>query len=203
MELDELKSTWNALDERLRKNELLNDRIIKEMITRKASSAWNRLIKWEQMGLVVVIVSGILLISLSLLNIIYNNTVIGHNGIVVCTYIILFVALCWVSGKLFWMYTFDTASMDVKTITKFMNTYKKCFLWELGVSNMLLLPLLIKATKIILTTNVSFPQVRLLIGGVLLVCVCICLIWYYKRIFSRSLKELRQSAKELEEFEKE
>lgn len=55
MELDELKSTWNALNERLRKNELLNDRIIKEMITRKASSAWNRLIKWEQMGLVVEI----------------------------------------------------------------------------------------------------------------------------------------------------
>ena len=39
MGLEELKQTWSALDERLKKNNSLNERIIWEMLERKADKA--------------------------------------------------------------------------------------------------------------------------------------------------------------------
>lgn len=46
MELEELKASWSVLNERLEKNELLNKRIIKEMITSRVLTAQQRLL-WK------------------------------------------------------------------------------------------------------------------------------------------------------------
>lgn len=199
MELDELKSTWSALDERLHKNELLNSRIIKEMIAGKASSAWNRLVKWEQIGFVMIVLCGILFICLEL----FANIRWADQRGIWLAYILIPAALLWPGGKLLWMYRFDLTSMDVKTISKFMNTYKKCSFWEIVISAVIILPVILFTIKIILTANLSFPQVRLIILVVFFSCLFVYMLWYYKRIFTKSINELRQSAKEIEEFEKE
>jgi hypothetical protein len=39
MELEELKASWNALDKRLAETEIVNMRMVKEMIQQKARSA--------------------------------------------------------------------------------------------------------------------------------------------------------------------
>ena len=44
MELEELKAGWNVLNERLAQNEILNKRIIKEMIINRTQSAYERLL---------------------------------------------------------------------------------------------------------------------------------------------------------------
>ncbi|MDH6310704.1 hypothetical protein M2451_003529 [Dysgonomonas sp. PFB1-18] len=44
MELDELKNTWTSLDERLQKQEVLKETIIKEMLRSKSGKALGRLI---------------------------------------------------------------------------------------------------------------------------------------------------------------
>lgn len=46
MELEELKANWNILNERLQKNEILNKRIIKDMITNRILTARQRLL-WK------------------------------------------------------------------------------------------------------------------------------------------------------------
>lgn len=46
MELEELKTSWNILNERLNQNEILNKRIIKEMITSRILTAQQRLL-WK------------------------------------------------------------------------------------------------------------------------------------------------------------
>lgn len=46
MNLDELKANWNILNERLQKNEILNRRIIKDMITSRILTARERLM-WK------------------------------------------------------------------------------------------------------------------------------------------------------------
>ena len=54
MELEELKAGWNVLNERLAQNEILNKRIIKDMIVTRTNSALSRL-KWMNWGGIVLV----------------------------------------------------------------------------------------------------------------------------------------------------
>ena len=56
MELEELKASWNVLNEQLEKSEMLNKRIIKEMITNRTQSAYERLFRYDIWGLILVLV---------------------------------------------------------------------------------------------------------------------------------------------------
>lgn len=54
MELEELKVGWNVLNERLAQNEILNKRIIKDMITTRTLSAHERLFRFDLFGLILL-----------------------------------------------------------------------------------------------------------------------------------------------------
>lgn len=55
MELDELKNTWAALDERLKQSESLNTRMVKEMLETKSNKSLSRILRYEIIGAVVVL----------------------------------------------------------------------------------------------------------------------------------------------------
>lgn len=55
MDLDELKNTWNLLDERLKSTQSLNNKIVKDMLETKGNRALSKLSNFEWFGLVVVI----------------------------------------------------------------------------------------------------------------------------------------------------
>ena len=44
MELDDLKTKWNALDKRLAETEIVNMRMVKEMVSHKTKSAYDRIV---------------------------------------------------------------------------------------------------------------------------------------------------------------
>ena len=60
MELEELKAGWNVLNERLAQNEILNKRIIKEMIINRTQSAYERLFRCDLFGLILAFVMCVL-----------------------------------------------------------------------------------------------------------------------------------------------
>ena len=47
MELDELKNSWNALNERLAESKVVNQRMVKEIIAQKTKSAFERIYRIE------------------------------------------------------------------------------------------------------------------------------------------------------------
>ena len=53
MELEALKASWNALDERLAKTEIVNLRVVKEVIEQKTRSAYERIVGQNLYSLVV------------------------------------------------------------------------------------------------------------------------------------------------------
>lgn len=53
MELEELKTSWNALDKRLEEIEIVNMRMVKEMVSRKTKSAYDRIVGQNIYNLVV------------------------------------------------------------------------------------------------------------------------------------------------------
>ena len=60
MELEELKNSWNALDKRLAESEVVNLRIVKEMIAQKTKSAYDNIYKQNIFSLAVnIVVSGV------------------------------------------------------------------------------------------------------------------------------------------------
>ena len=84
MELDELKTSWNALDKRLEETEIVNMRIVKEMITQKTKSAYDRI-----MGLnIYTLVVNLLIISL-VFPYIFMNTPISTSSFVIVEALIL------------------------------------------------------------------------------------------------------------------
>lgn len=54
MELEDLKTGWSVLNERLMKNEILNTRIVKEMITKRTLTAYDRLLRTELFNIAVI-----------------------------------------------------------------------------------------------------------------------------------------------------
>ena len=58
MTLDELKKGWDVLNECLSQNEVINQRIIKEMILRKTNSAYDTIYQSNRRGLVITFLIG-------------------------------------------------------------------------------------------------------------------------------------------------
>ena len=56
MELEELKNSWNALDKRLADSEVVNLRIVKEMITQKTKTAFEGIVGHNLYSFVVTLV---------------------------------------------------------------------------------------------------------------------------------------------------
>lgn len=64
MDLNEMKASWQLLDKRLRQQEIVNKRIIQEMIARRTRSAHSRLIVSHLSGFVIVAAVLILILAL-------------------------------------------------------------------------------------------------------------------------------------------
>ena len=54
MELEELRASWNVLNERLAENEIVNQRIVKEMISQKTKSAFDKIYQSNIYNLLVI-----------------------------------------------------------------------------------------------------------------------------------------------------
>ena len=60
MELDELKNSWNALNERLAESKVVNQRMVKEIIAQKTKSAFERIYRIDLYNFFITIIIGFL-----------------------------------------------------------------------------------------------------------------------------------------------
>jgi len=87
MELEEMKAGWDALSNRIARNEILNQRIIKEMVSNRTRSAYSRLFRFDLMTIIITVIIGILLPFFKM------NTIMTMSSFVVfgCFLIIMMV----------------------------------------------------------------------------------------------------------------
>ena len=62
MNLDEMKNSWNVLNERLEQNEILNKRIIEEMVASKTKSAYDSIYNQELRGLYILLLVALIVL---------------------------------------------------------------------------------------------------------------------------------------------
>ena len=119
MELEALKASWNKLDERLAETEIVNLRIVKEMIQQKTKSAFDHIMGQNIYSFVVN-----MLIICGVFPFVYLNTPIQATSfaIVEGVMIIGLIPMVW---KLSLLSKFDLGGKSSSELSRLVLTYKK------------------------------------------------------------------------------
>ena len=200
MELDELKNTWTVLDEQLKKNEMLNKRIIQEMLHKKSSKSLNLLINtdfWSMLAQLLAIPFCIWL---------YNNPISKNNffpkilSVVLIVFIIL--ASIWDCYKIFkYLFKIDFTKI-VKDNMQLVNKYAIFIKYEKIVGYFVVFPVFyLLGILCYYELNATLSLWIFLV--VVFISATAVVYWAYKKIYDSNIQSIKKSLEELEELKEE
>ncbi len=194
MNLDEMKNSWNVLNERLEQNEILNKRIIEEMVASKTKSAYDSIYNQELRGLYILLLVALIVLP--------ANRFLGINmkqSSFILLEAVMFLALLFQSVILYSLSKFKLNYMKVNELTRTGRKYRKFYSYNkkygtiLGLGSVIIF--MISESKI--TNPYAFlPVLAVMIIG--------CIYSYTKlKLHEQKIKEVEQGLAELKEFESE
>ena len=201
MELEELKASWNALDKRLAETEIVNLRIVKEMIQQKTKSAYDGIVGQNIYSFVVNI-----LIICVVFPYVYMNTPIStiSFAIVESVMAIGMIPMIW---KLSLLSRFDMGSKSCNQLSRTVLCYKKICqkekIWMIGAVCLAMVAFYISELGFNTEAGYTLGTRLLLPLGLSLVTLVVGYFfarWQLRR-HAQQLQEIEQGLKELKEFE--
>lgn len=202
MELDELKTSWNALDKRLAETEIVNLRVVKEMIQQKTKSAYNGIVGQNLYSFVV----NILIIGV-LFPYIYMNTPIRtiSFAIVEAVMILGLIPIIW---KLSLLSKFDMGGMSCNELSRLVLRYKQIShqqkYWGIAAVCLAMVAFYIIELGFNPTAGYAFEANRVLIViGLTLFTFAMALVLglWQRRRHAQQMQEIERGLEELREFE--
>ena len=202
MELEALKASWNKLDERLAETEIVNLRIVKEMIQQKTKSAFDHIMGQNIYSFVVN-----MLIICGVFPFVYLNTPIQATSfaIVEGVMIIGLIPMVW---KLSLLSKFDLGGKSSSELSRLVLTYKKvCHqekVWMIGVVCLAMIAFYILELGFNTEAGYEFSTRLLLPLGLSLLTFGLGFVfakWQIRR-HAQQLQEIERGLEELREFEK-
>lgn len=202
MELDDLKTSWNALDKRLEKTEIVNLRVVKEVIQQKTRSAYDKIVGQNIYSLVVNV-----LIICGVFPYVYMNTPIQATSfaIVESVMVIGLIPMVW---KLSLLSKFDLGGKSSSELSRLVLTYKKvCHqekVWMIGAVCLAMIAFYI--LELGFNTDAGYElSTRLILPlGLSLLTFALGLVfarWQLRR-HAQQMQEIERGLEELREFEK-
>ena len=202
MELDELKTSWNALDKRLAETEIVNLRMVKEMIQQKTKSAYKGIVGQNLYFFVVNT-----LIIVVLFPYIYINTPIRTISFVIVEAIMV-LGLIPIIWKLSLLSKFDVGGKSCNELNRLVLRYKQiCHhqkFWEIAAVCLAMVAFYIielgfnpKAGYVFNVNNI------LLVVGLTLLTFATAFVlglWQHHR-HAQQMQEMERGLEELKEFE--
>ena len=201
MELETLKASWNALDKRLAETEIVNLRIVKEMIQQKTKSAYDGIVGQNIYSFVVNI-----LIICVVFPYVYMNTPIStiSFAIVESVMAIGLIPMIW---KLSLLSRFDMGSKSCNQLSRTVLCYKKICqkekIWMIGAVCLAMVAFYISELGFNTEAGYTLGTRLLLPLGLSLVTIVVGYFfarWQLRR-HAQQLQEIEQGLKELKEFE--
>lgn len=194
MNFDEMKNSWNVLNERLEQNEILNKRIIEEMVASKTKSAYDSIYNQELRGLYIILLCGLIVLPV--------NRFLGINmklSSFILLETVMFLALLFQLAILYSLSKFKLNYMKVNELTRTVLKYRRFYSSNkkygtiLGLGSVIVF--MISESKI--TNPYAFvPVLTVMIVG--------CIYSYTKmKQHEQKIKEVEQGLAELKEFESE
>ena len=202
MELEALKASWNKLDERLAETEIVNLRIVKEMIQQKTKSAFDHIMGQNIYSFVVN-----MLIICGVFPFVYLNTPIQATSfaIVEGVMIIGLIPMVW---KLSLLSKFDLGGKSSSELSRLVLTYKKvCHqekVWMIGAVCLAMIAFYILELGFNTEAGYEFSTRLLLPLGLSLLTFGLGFVfarWQLRR-HAQQLQEIERGLEELREFEK-
>ncbi|MCR5242170.1 MAG: hypothetical protein K6D61_04800 [Prevotella sp.] len=202
MELEALKASWNKLDERLAETEIVNLRMVKEMIQQKTKSAFDHIMGQNIYSFVVN-----MLIICVVFPFVYLNTPIQTSSfaIVEGVMVIGLIPMVW---KLSLLSRFDLGGKSSSELSRLVLTYKKvCHqekIWMIGAVCLAMIAFYILELGFNTEAGYEFSTRLLLPLGLSLLTFGLGLVfakWQLRR-HAHQLQEIERGLQELREFEK-
>ena len=202
MELEALKASWNKLDERLAETEIVNLRMVKEMIQQKTKSAFDHIMGQNIYSFVVN-----MLIICVVFPFVYLNTPIQTTSfaIVEGVMVIGLIPMLW---KLSLLSKFDLGGKSSSELSRLVLTYKKvCHqekVWMIGAVCLAMIAFYILELGFNTEADYEFSTRLLLPLGLSLLTFGLGFVfakWQLRR-HAQQLQEIERGLEELREFEK-
>ena len=202
MELDELKASWNAFDKRLAESDIVNLRMVKEMIAQKTRRAFDRIY-----GLNVYYFVVSLLIMGVVFPYVYMNTPICTTSFVIVE-TILVIGLYPHIKKLNLLSKFNLEGKSCHELSSLVLQYKKvCHnetYWTIAIVSIAMVAFYIAELGFNQQANyVLGTRVMLVIGLTLLTfALAYVIARWQRRRHATQMQEIEQGLEELREFER-
>ena len=202
MELEALKASWNKLDERLAETEIVNLRMVKEMIQQKTKSAFDHIMGQNIYSFVVN-----MLIICVVFPFVYLNTPIQTTSFAIIegVMVIGLIPMLW---KLSLLSKFDLGGKSSSELSRLVLTYKKvCHqekVWMIGAVCLAIIAFYILELGFNTEAGYEFSTRLLLPLGLSLLTFGLGFVfakWQLRR-HAQQLQEIERGLEELREFEK-
>ena len=202
MELEALKASWNKLDERLAATEIVNLRVVKEVIQQKTKSAYDSILGQNIYNFVVN-----MLIICVVFPYVYLNTPIQATSfaIVEGVMVIGLIPMVW---KLSLLSKFDLGGKSSSELSRLVLTYKKvCHqekVWMIGAVCLAMIAFYILELGFNTEAGYEFSTRLLLSLGLSVLTFGLGIVfakWQLHR-HAHQLQEVERGLEELREFEK-
>lgn len=191
MDLEQMKQGWNVLNERLVKQEIVNDKIVKEMISQKTQSAHDKIYKSTVSTLLNILFGGMLLV---VINMMLDKKLETTTFIIIESYIV--IGFIYQLYMLYVISRFNLAEMKLNVLMKQVLRYRKLrsFNFRTGVPSVIMLIGLVYAS------NHAFTVITISATAVFFLVAFVLGYIQYKRQ-NNQLHEIEQGLEELRNFE--
>lgn len=201
MELNELKASWNALDKRLAETEIVNLRMVKEMVSQKTKSAHDRIVSLNLYNIIV----NLLILSV-VFPYVYMNTPISTTSFVIVETMMV-VGFVPLIRKHTLLSAFDFGEKQCKELNGLVLRYKKvCHyepLWMIGCVTIAMIAFYISELGFNERAGYVLSTRILLVAGLTLLTLAMgyVLAQWQRRRHTQQLREIERGLEELREFE--
>lgn len=193
MELENLKQQWNALSEEVKKQKILNKKLIDNAVDAKMDT----IKKYNLVGIACCVLY-------VLLAIFYPPTIFSKHVFMYLNVVIPFVGL-WQCASFYLFLKMKHYRNDVATMERYLIKYQKSEKLNYVVQCVIVTPfvfmfigdMFLRSKEMEMFTSVPFSAVAIFVTFVVLSGI-LSAIWYFKKI-----KDLKESVQNLKEFEEE
>lgn len=201
MELDELKNSWNVLNKRLDDSEVVNLRVIKEMIQQKTKTAFDHLFNQNLHSFIVTFFIVAIMFPL-----IYMNTPISTTSFVIVE-IAMVIGMVLQIWKLMLLSKFDLGEKKCNELSRLVLSYKQFrhneTIWSIALVALTFVAFYI--SELCFNEAVTYvvgPKILLTVGMTLLTfAFAYVLGLWQRRRHAQQMQEIESGLQELREFE--
>jgi hypothetical protein len=192
MNLENLKSEWSAMNDRMEKQEILKEKMFCQMLNTKSDKSLSRLVAYEVIGLIVCIL--FIPVMFYIFNKIQMELV---RSIIGCAIVIIMICAIWQGIKILCLSKIDFAK-TLKNNLLYVNKYAIYIKYEKLV-NYFMTPLLV-AFFVFFYAKMHASLLLWISMSCMFIAVILFVIYLY-RLYNKNISTIQQNLEELRELE--